>query len=203
MPVAARYLLFAQLVFWSAMLLCVAIARGGLGDNHGFSFYGGRLSTILPYAVGFLVASALIAHAARLLEHSGRTRHAAWLRVLAVLLLADLLTPDTLGSVFYAAHIVASIVLFTFEAAFGLWLVTTVSAAVESIRLFAIQIGGRSARRALAAAVDRAPQRRHLPLPGRVRRASRHRDREPARSLSTSSTCARSMPRLASSTYRW
>ncbi len=142
MPVAARYLFFAQLVFWSAMLLCVAIARGGLSDNHGFSFYGGRFSTILPYAVGFLVASALIAHAARLLEHSGRTRHAAWLRVLAVLLLADLLTPDTLGSVFYAAHIVASIALFTFEAAFGLWLVTTVSAAVESIRLFAIQIGG-------------------------------------------------------------
>jgi hypothetical protein len=141
-PVAARYLLFAQVAFWTAMLVCVAITRGGLGGNNGFSFYGGRLSTILPYAVGFVVASALIAHAAGLLERSGRTRHATWLRILAVLLLADLLTPDTLGSAFYAAHIVASIALFMFEAAFGLWLVTAVSAGVQSIQLFAIQIAG-------------------------------------------------------------
>ncbi|HEX6762034.1 MAG TPA: hypothetical protein VF094_04465 [Gaiellaceae bacterium] len=141
MSAAARYLLLAQVAFWTAMLFCVAIAHGGLGDNHGFSFFGGRLSTILPYAVGFVVAAALIAHAAKLLERSGREREATGLRILVVLLLADLLTPDTLGSVFYDAHIAASIVLFLFEAAFGLWLVLAVSAAAAS-QLYATQVGG-------------------------------------------------------------
>ena len=140
MPVAARYLLFAQVAFWSAMLLCVAIAHGGLGDNHGFSFYGGRVSTILPYAIGFLAAAALITQAAWLLDRSGRARLATGLRVLVVL--ADLLTPDTLGSVFYAAHIAASIALFTFEATFGLWLVTAVAATTGTIGLYSTQITG-------------------------------------------------------------
>ena len=142
MPVAARYLLFAQIAFWSAMLLCVAIAHGGLGDNHGFSFYGGRLSTILPYAIGFLAAAALITQAATLLERSGRARLASGLRILVVLLLADLLTPDTIGSAFYAAHIATSIALFLFEAVFGLWLVTAVSSTAAAIRLYATQITG-------------------------------------------------------------
>jgi hypothetical protein len=139
---AARYLLFAQLVFWSAMLLCVAITRGGLGDNHGFSFFGGRLSTILPYAVGFIVAGALIAHAAKLLEQGGRARLAAGLRILVVLLLLDLLTPDTLGSAFYAAHIAASIALFMFEAAFGLWLIIVVTTGAAPVALYVTQITG-------------------------------------------------------------
>ena len=142
MPVAARYLVFAQVAFWSAMLLCFGIAHGGLGHNHGFSFYGGRLSTILPYAVGFLAAAALITHAAALLDRTGRARLAAGLRVLVVLLLADLLTPDTLGSAFYAAHIAASIALFMFEAAFGLWLVTAVTSTAATIRLYSTQITG-------------------------------------------------------------
>jgi len=139
---AARYLLFAQIVFWSAMLLCVAITHGGLGDNHGFSFFGGRVSTILPYAAGFIVAGALIAHAAKLLDESGRTRLASGLRILVVLLLLDLLTPDTLGSVFSAAHIAASIALFMFEAAFGLWLVAAISTGLASVALYVTQITG-------------------------------------------------------------
>jgi len=114
MPAAARYLLLAQIAFWSAMLLCLAIAHGGLGDNHGFSFYGGRLSTILPYAIGFLAAAALITQAAALLDRSGRSRLAAGLRILVVLLLADLLTPDSLG-------------IFVFQVAFGALLVIVVA----------------------------------------------------------------------------
>ncbi len=142
MSTAARYLLFAQVVFWSAMLLCIAITGGGLGDNHGFSFFGGRLSTILPYAVGFVAAGALIAQAAKVLDQSGRPRLGAGLRILVVLLLLDLLTPDSLGSVFYAAHIAVSIVLFMFEAAFGLWLVTAVSTTLASVALYLTQITG-------------------------------------------------------------
>lgn len=142
MSAAARYLLFAQLAFWSAMLLCIAITGGGLGDNHGFSFFGGRLSTILPYAVGFIAAGALIAQSAKLLEQNGRPKVASGLRILVVLLLLDLLTPDSLGSAFYAAHITVSIVLFVFEAAFGLWLVTAVSSGLPSVSLFGTQITG-------------------------------------------------------------
>jgi hypothetical protein len=137
---AGRLILWAQLSFWGCVLVCFAVAGGGLGNNHGFSVYGGRPSTIVPWAVGFAAASAFFLRAAKLIEESDRPL-ARSLRVNVALLLLVLLTPDTAGQFFNVAHIMAAVALFLFQAAVGLWLVSrTGSRAVP--QLYVVQLAG-------------------------------------------------------------
>jgi hypothetical protein len=137
---AGRLLLWAQLAFWGCIVVCFTVAGGGLGDNHGFSVYGGRLSTIVPWAVGFLAASALFLRAATVLADSDPPL-ARCLRVNVALLLLVLFTPDTIGQLFNVAHIVASVTLFLFQAAVGLWLVRRTEARAV-LQLYVVQIAG-------------------------------------------------------------
>ena len=137
---AGRLLLQAQVVFWACVVLCFVFADGGLGDNHGFSVYGGQWSTILPWAVGMVGASLLILRAAGTLAQEDPAL--AWcLRVNVVLLLSILLTPDTIDQFFYDAHIVASVALFLFQAAVGLWLVVRTRDSIV-LQLYVVQIAG-------------------------------------------------------------
>jgi hypothetical protein len=140
MTTARRLLLQAQLAFWACVLLCFVVAGGGLSDNRGLSFYGGRWSTIVPWAIGFALLSILVLRAAEALDGEDRAL-ATCLRINVALLLAILLTPDTVDQVFYAAHIVASIALFCFQAGVGLWLVRRTRAA-PVLQLYVLQIAG-------------------------------------------------------------
>jgi hypothetical protein len=135
---ARRLLLLAQLAFWSCVLLCFAVTGGGLGHNHGFSVYGGKWTTILPWAVGIAAAAALIWRAATVLAGVDPPI-AQFLRVNVVLLVFILLTPDSIGQFFYVAHIVASVALFLFQAIVGLWLVVRTRATLVG-GLYAVQI---------------------------------------------------------------
>jgi hypothetical protein len=142
---AARSLLYAQIAFFGFLLLCVAITDAGVSHNHGFSFYGGHPSTLVPYALGFVACALLLARGASQLEHAGgetNVRFALGVRILVLLLLLDLLTPDTINSVFYDAHIAASVALFLFEAVFALWVAARVSPGPVASTLYTLQILG-------------------------------------------------------------
>jgi len=137
---ARRLLLFAQLAFWTCVVLCFAVTGGGLSHNHGFSVYGGRWTTILPWAVGISAAGALIWRAADILSDEDQAL-ARCLRITVVLLVFILLTPDSIDQFFYVTHIVASVALFLFQAIVGLWLMLrTRSGAV--LQLYVLQIAG-------------------------------------------------------------
>jgi len=136
---ARRLLLLAQLAFWSCVLLCFAVTGGGLGHNHGFSVYGGRWTTVLPWAVGIAAAAVLIWRAADLLAADDDPALARCLRVNVVLLVFILLTPDSIDQLFYVAHIVASVALFLFQAIAGLWLVVRTRSSVV-LQLYVVQI---------------------------------------------------------------
>ena len=138
MTAAQRQLVLAQLVFWAAVLLCFAVTGGGLGHNHGFSVYGGRWTTVLPWAVGIAGAAALVWRAADLLADDD-TPLARCLRVTVVLLVFILLTPDSIDQFFYVAHIVASVALFLFQAMVGLWLVVRTRSPFV-LQLYVVQI---------------------------------------------------------------
>ncbi len=137
MTAAQRHLVLAQLVFWAAVLLCFAVTGGGLGHNHGFSVYGGRWTTVLPWAVGIAGAAALAWRAAGLLADDAPL--ARCLRVTVVLLVFILLTPDSIDQFFYVAHIVASVALFLFQAMVGLWLVVRTRSPFV-LQLYVVQI---------------------------------------------------------------
>jgi hypothetical protein len=135
---ARRLLLLAPLTFWSCVLFCLAVTGGGLGHNHGFSVYGGKWTTLLPWAVGIAAAAVLIWRAADALAHEDPTL-ARCLRINVVLLVFILLTPDSIDQFFYVAHIVASVALFLFQAVVGLWLVARTRSQVV-LQLYAVQI---------------------------------------------------------------
>jgi hypothetical protein len=140
MSPAARLLLQAQLVFWGCVLVCFLVTGGGLSHNHGFSVYGGRWETIVPWTVGFVAASVLILRAAALLDHDDPPF--AWgLRLVVLFGMGILFTPDTIDQFFYVAHIVASVFLFLFQAILGLWLVWR-SRAPQLVGIYVAQIAG-------------------------------------------------------------
>jgi hypothetical protein len=145
MSSVSRCLLAAQVTFWTSVVVCFAIANGGLSHNHGLSVYGGRPSTFVPWAIGFVVSAAFIARAAALLDAHGEDvdrQLANALRLLVALLVALLATPDTIDQVFYVAHIVASVALFSFQAGFGLWLVLRRAPTRIAAWLYGAQIFG-------------------------------------------------------------
>ena len=137
---ARRLLLLAQLAFWTCVVLCFAVTGGGLSDNHGFSVYGGRWTTILPWTVGISAAAVLIWRAADAVSGDDQTL-ASCLRINVVLLVFILLTPDSINQLFYVAHIVASIGLFLFQAIVGLWLVLRTRPGAV-LQLYVLQIAG-------------------------------------------------------------
>ena len=140
MTVVGRLLLRAQLAFWGCVVICFAVTGGDLSHNHGFSVYGGKWTTIVPWAVGFLAAAVLILRAASLLDESDRVF--AWgLRLLVLFALGILFTPDTVNQFFYDAHIVASVLLFLFQAVLGLWIVLRAHATLLT-RIYVLQIAG-------------------------------------------------------------
>ena len=120
--------------------MCFLITGGGLSHNHGFSFYGGRWATIVPWAVGFIAASVLILQAASAAAATDAAL-AGCLRVNVVLLLLVAVTPDTVDQVFYVAHVTASVLLFLFQAGVGLWLVLRTQAR-GVLQLYVVQIAG-------------------------------------------------------------
>jgi hypothetical protein len=137
---AGRLLLQAQLVFWGSLLVCFLVTGGGLSHNHGFSVYGGRWQTIVPWSVGFVAAAVLILRAASLIEPDDRLF--AWgLRLVVLFGMGILFTPDTVNRFFYDAHIVASVLLFLFQAILGLWLVLRIRAK-KLEWTYAVQIAG-------------------------------------------------------------
>jgi len=143
MPPAARSLLLGQVGFFACLSLCVLIDSAGLNDNHGWSYYGGRAGTVVPYTLGFLVLVLLVGRSAQQLEKSSAP---PWLpgalRLLAVLLLLDLATPDTVNALFYWAHDVASTVLFLFELALAILLVRNVVPTPAGWGMFGAQFSG-------------------------------------------------------------
>jgi hypothetical protein len=134
---ARRLLLLAQVAFWSCVLLCFAVTGGGLG-HHGFSVYGGRWTTVLPWSVGIVAAAVLIWRAADALAEED-PQLAQCLRINVVLLVFILLTPDSVDQFSYDAHIVASVALFLFQAIVGLWLVARTRSALV-LQLYVLQI---------------------------------------------------------------
>src|SRR5262245_24645287 len=137
---AIRNLVYAQLSFFGLLLLCVALSRKGFEDNHGLSYYGEHLRTIGPYALAFIVCCAFLLRAASLVPGDGDAgRLALCLRILVVLLLLDVATPDTLDGLFYWLHVGASAALFLFELGLAGWLVWIGRRRPLSVSLLAIQ----------------------------------------------------------------
>ena len=145
MSPAARNLIYGQVVFFCFLVACMVVTGQGLGHNRGFSFFGGHGSTIVLYALGFTLAAVFFGRAASQLERVDGTdcqRLATGLRIVIVLLLVDLCTPDTVDQFFYDLHIAASAILFAFQMFFGIWVASRVSNSIPGWTLVGAQFLG-------------------------------------------------------------
>lgn len=143
MPAPARNLFHGQLAFFACLGACVAVDRRGLWDNHGWSYYGGRVETAVPYALGFVLLVTFVLRTIALLEGSSAPGALApFLLGLAVLLTLDLATPDTISSFFYTVHICVSVVLFVVELLGGVWAARRLLRTRVGASLVAVQLAG-------------------------------------------------------------
>src|SRR5579862_5788762 len=146
---AARNLIYGQTVFFCFLVACMLVSGKGFGDNRGFSFFGGDARTVVLYAIGFALASVFFGRAALELERVGgqaARRLATGVRIIIVLLLLDLCTPDTVDQAFYDAHIAGSVLLFGFQMCFAVWVAARVVRSVRGWTLLGAQfIAGISA----------------------------------------------------------
>ena len=145
MSAAARSLVYGQVAFFCFLFLCMLVSGEGLGHNHGPSFYGSNDRTFILYALGFAFSAFFFGRAAVLLERTGGPvdrRLATGLRVLIVLLLLDLSTPDTVSHAFYDAHIASSVALFLFELSFGLWVAARMTRSLGGWAMLGTQFAG-------------------------------------------------------------
>jgi hypothetical protein len=108
---AVRDLVLAQISFFGCLLVAALMTDEGFTDNHGPSYYGEHVLTAVPFGLGLVLCALFTwrasAHADEPLARS--------LRALAVLFLLDLVTPDTVDSAFYWAHVAVSVALFLLE----------------------------------------------------------------------------------------
>ena len=127
MSASARALFVAQVGFLLALAVCILMDSRGLHDNHGWSYYEEHGRTFLPYLLGFGWLVFWIWQAAGLLTRSSAPATLApALKLLAILFLLDVATPDTVNTAFSWAHDFSSTLLFLYELGFAIWLVVAV-----------------------------------------------------------------------------
>jgi hypothetical protein len=119
-----RNLIYAQVSFFLCLIVDVFITTKAFYDNRGLSFFGEHINTAIPFAIGFILCDFFLLRAARLLPEASAnfTSFTAPLKILAVLLISIVLTPDTLNGLFNILHDIASSSLFLFELLLSIWL---------------------------------------------------------------------------------
>jgi len=119
-----RDLIYAQLSFFICLAVTVFITNAGFVDNHGLSFYGAHLKTVLPFGFGLVMCDIFLLRAANTISGINSTVKSLvpYLRILAILLMLIVLTPDALNPVFGVMHTIASSALFLFEIILATWL---------------------------------------------------------------------------------
>jgi hypothetical protein len=138
-----KFLLIGQLCLWSGLLVCYLLAPNVVYSNYGISHFGVYKHTILPYGVAFLLCGYFTILAAREIRSTkqipGQLSQA--LLVLALCMLAILLTPYTVQPVLDWTHMIAGTILFSFQSVLSGWLVWQ-HPDQRAVLLFSLQLIG-------------------------------------------------------------
>ena len=138
---AVRYLIYAQVSFFGCLLAAVFITTAGFRDNHGLSFYGVNYPSIIPFGLGLVLCTLFLLKAAAELPVRNHPfdKLQPLLRIIALLLFAILITPDTLGVWFYYVHVATASLLFSLELLVAIWLAWKWNSNIFTWTLLAVQ----------------------------------------------------------------
>lgn len=139
-----RKLILAQLCYFGFLAISIFINRGGFRNNHGLSFYGEHLQTLVPYGLGTIGCGLFLLQAAHLLpqrEDPYRILRFA-MQSMAILLFLLLVTPDTLGQFLNISHEIVAFMLFTGELGLAAWITFCWCRGLANCILLLMQFGG-------------------------------------------------------------
>lgn len=120
---AFRIFCAGQFLFYSGLVLCVFIEPKGLIDDSGISYYGGHLSTLLPFVIalgGSALCGILTAHRIETMNHDYRIGYG--LVLCAFLICCIIATPFNWGYRVYLWHTSFGSMLFAFQLLIAGWL---------------------------------------------------------------------------------
>ncbi|MDA8262852.1 MAG: hypothetical protein M0Z47_08475 [Actinomycetota bacterium] len=115
-----RLLVGAELAMAVTLAACMAISYGKAASTYGVSYYGVHLDTLWILAVGFMTTSYLLYSSARAVDPRDPPAMVSLsLKVLAVGLIALLLTPYTVDTFFNWTHMIIGASIFGLQMAVG------------------------------------------------------------------------------------
>jgi hypothetical protein len=137
---AIRYLIYGQASFLLLISICFALRSNLFRDNASLSYYGNLRATIVPYVLSILVSDMFFIRTIKYLPTSKKellTMRKA-LRNYLILSIGVLLTPFTINSYFFWAHLLIAGSLFMALVGFGAWLAFLVYPDFWNIFCFAL-----------------------------------------------------------------
>lgn len=140
---ALRYLIYGQISFLAFIVICFVLRPDAFRDNEALSYYGTNLTTILPYALGILLASFFMLKSAANLNGDRTKVIRISLRAMAFLLVAMLFVPYHINDVFLLAHLAITLLLLLVVLAASFYIVGVLDRRplnifIISLELFAV-----------------------------------------------------------------
>lgn len=120
---AFRIFFYGQALFYAGLAACILIEPAGLTDDSGISYYGGRISTLLPFTLGLGGAVIFGVLAAYRIDRKDHDYRIAYGLILCSLLLCCLMaTPFNWGYKVYLWHTSFGSMLFAFQLLLSGWI---------------------------------------------------------------------------------
>lgn len=117
MPGAVKNIAYGLLATYALLLVAILIKPAGLGDNTGFSYYGGFMVTVVPFSLAFVVYAACLWRLAHDIKDYKLLSLTS--RLIAILFVGLVLTPHTVVN---GLHIVIGACLFSAQLLLSVWL---------------------------------------------------------------------------------
>lgn len=135
---------FGLAIFFGCLIVCAFLKPQGFWVNHGISYYGTFLETIIPYAIGFSAAIWSFYRVASVLAPYRNLRIIRQLMLAAAICMAGvLITPYSVSASLYDIHVLFGSLLFSAQLVAATWLAWKVvrSRLLELVVIFMIAVG--------------------------------------------------------------
>lgn len=117
----AKYFMTGQILLFATALVCMVILPEAIYTNDGISYYGVHRQTIVPYTIGILLSVWCFA---QVIKHSKSilTREVRFFSAASIVFLFGLaVTPHTINTFFWVAHVSMGILLFFSQFVASTW----------------------------------------------------------------------------------
>ena len=121
---AIRNLLYSQISFFVAIVVCFIILPDIVHANDGLSYFANHRTTVLPYSLGLFLSGLFIFRASQAIPTKTWSLNliANGLRAMVIFLPFVILTPIAFNLFLYWVHVIFTTVVFVMEFTVSIWM---------------------------------------------------------------------------------